>query len=460
MSQPRSALAAIGSFGVAIAALSVVATASIVLATPDPPVARMTVAQAAAALRGRPTALRRSAAPPPDGVSAPLLQQTLARALGRPPALVRVVWLGSSPSRWSSSMAAPGRSATGVSSSPFVFRNGGVGIPTPEGFSIQMGQAQAMKATDPTLDRVILSMQQPPFAASVVDGSGRWSTVYPHLAILTGWRLKVLTAMAVSLLLLAPLAWLFARRFTRPFRALAAAIEADRDLPEPDGPRELRDAATAIAQLRARLADETDERMRMLRAVAHDLRTPLTSLKLRIEAVPEPQRTRMSTDTNRMAAMIAEVLRFARDAAATRVEVSVRSSVEEVLAGMPRHNGEVTLSPGPEFTVAVVEPTFHRALENLVRNAIDYAGGARVDVEENGREVVISVVDRGPGIAPADRERLLRPFERGDASRNRNTGGIGLGLSIVRDFAQLHGGSLVLTETLNGGATASLRLPI
>jgi signal transduction histidine kinase len=217
----------------------------------------------------------------------------------------------------------------------------------------------------------------------------------------------------------------------------------------------LQDAARAILHLRARLSAETDERLRMLTAVAHDLCTPLTSLKLRIEAVPEPQRTRMAADADRMGAMIADVLDYARTANASRHPVQVRTMVAEILADLPT----VRLMDGPEVTVIAVEPAFRRAVENLVRNAEDYAGGGRVEIATEDDTAIVRVIDAGPGIPPADRARLLRPFERGDASRSRDTGGVGLGLSIVQTFADLHGGALSLDEAEGGGTIAMLAVP-
>ena len=455
--RPR-ALTAIGGFSVAIAVLSVAITASIVLLMPDPPAVRMTIADAVAALRGTNASLARTFGSPPDRSPAVLLQPVLAQAIGRPIADVRVVWLdrAARPTRGDGVVVFTARSkgeAAGKMlwpggtppSGPVVIRRQGV-LPmriVPRGM------------TDSLIGKVLLTLPQPAFAASVRLADGRWLTVAPQSRTFGGWRLKVLVALVASVAVLAPLVWLFARRLTRPFRALASAIDAGRDPPQAQGPRELQDAARAILHLRARLSAETDERMRMLTAVAHDLRTPLTSLKLRIEAVPEPQRARMAADADRMGAMIADVLDYARTANASRHPVQVRTMVAGILADVPT----VHLMEGPEVTVIAVEPAFRRAVENLVRNAADYAGGGDVAVRQDGATVLVSVTDTGPGIPAADRERLLLPFERGEASRNRGTGGAGLGLSIVHDFAAQHRGTFTLGEGPDGGTIATLRLP-
>ncbi len=459
--QRPSALTAIGGFSVAIAVLSVAITASIVLLMPDPPAVRMTVAEAVAALRGKNPALVREVGAPPEGAPATLLQPILANAVGRPINMVRVVWRDGAPRAprsdgvvvfTSSSVkrdTAPGRLVLpkGVSpGTPLVVRRAG---------RLPIRLVPPMM-TDRMIGDVLLRLPQPAFAASVQLADGRWLTVAPRSPTLGGWRLKVLIALIACLAVLAPLVWLFARRLTRPFRALATAIDAGRDPPQSQGPRELQDAARAILQLRTRLSAETAERMRMLTAVAHDLRTPLTSLKLRIESVPEPQRARMVADADRMGAMIADVLDFARAADAARDRVDVRRVVAEIVAETPG----VTLRGGPEVAILAVEPAFRRAVENLVRNALDYAGGGRIDIDRDADYAIIRVVDAGPGIPVADRERLLRPFERGDASRNRDTGGVGLGLSIVQAFADLHAGTVELGDGVGGGTTVTLRVPL
>ena len=197
----------------------------------------------------------------------------------------------------------------------------------------------------------------------------------------------------------------------------------------------------------------------MLTAIAHDLRPPLTGLRLRIEGVPEPQRTRMVHDVERMQAMIGEVLNFARDAAAPAALIDVLAALELIVDEMDAGRGIIRLEPGEDAQIRVPEPAFRRAIENLLSNAVSYAGGGTVGIAHSQGEVAISVRDEGPGIPKTDRERLLRPFERGEGSRNRDTGGAGLGLSIVHNFAAQHAGAFALRDTPGGGTTAILRLP-
>ena len=460
MKRAPSALVLIGGFGVAIATLSVATTAAVVLLAPQPPALQMSAAAAIAALRSdTPGYERRLAAAAPQGVRASLLEQMMAAELRRSPADVRAVWLegawppgnvrlGGRQIRIPAGALNPTLGHRAPRSTAFVL------VGRPSG-SYQMVAAPAASGA---MRRTFMGLPMPAFVASVRGADGRWLSVRPVRPLLSGWRLNVLIALGVSLLLLVPLAWLFARRLTRPFRLLAGSLGDTTGAIPQEGPRELREAAAAIAGMRTRLAEEATERARMLTAIAHDLRTPLTGLRLRIETSPEPQRARMVGDVERMQAMIGEVLTFARDAAAPNELLDVRPMLAEIVADMGT-GGTIRLAPGDDARIAVPAPAFRRVVENLVRNAIDYAGGGTIGSRRVGGDVIVSVADAGPGIRAADRKRLLRPFERGDTSRNRDTGGAGLGLSIVHDFAGQHGGGFTLADAVGGGTVATLRLP-
>lgn len=433
-----------------VAAMSVGTTAGIVLLAPDPPALQVTVAEAAAALRGGTGRFKQVDTAPPNGDPAPLIQQLLADEVGVPAESVRAVWLDGARQQ--------------LESGPTVLKQRDPTSGTPPVLVLKPSEGGTFEMVPPAaisgpLRQLLLAQPQPAFAAGVRGDDGAWSSVIPRRTLVSDWRLRVVAALGLSLLLLAPLAWLFAHRLARPFRALAENLDvADAPLPV-GGPRELRDAAAAIVRFRSRLVDEAKERARILTAVAHDLRTPLTSLKLWIDASPEPQRTRMAADADRMQAMIREVLDFTRAGEAPSERISVRPILAQIVDYMGGIGETLVLEEGPEVTITASESGFRRAVENLVRNAIDYAGGGRVWLGVDGNMVVVSVCDAGPGIASHDRERLLRPFERGDGSRNRSTGGAGLGLSIVGNFAQLHGGCVTLEDAPGGGLLASLKLP-
>jgi signal transduction histidine kinase len=454
MKRAPSALVSIGGFGVAVAALSVATTAAIVLVAPPPPQQRITVTQAIMALQGPvPGFERRVATSPPVGPSVAFAEGLIAEGLGRPAGDVRVARLDPAASLSVRVHSSPDIAATRIDkaglSNPIILRASGTGDL----------QELAPGALSAAIGKVLIDVPLPAYAASLRQPDGRWLVVQPVRPFLSGWQRSILIALSVSLLLLAPLAWFYARRLTRPFRAIAGALRNDAAEVPQEGPRELREAAAAIAAMQNRLAIEAAERARMLTAIAHDLRTPLTGLRLRIEATPEPQRARMVADVERMQAMIDEVLTFARDAAAPRVMVDVRTLITTIVQDMGERGAAIRLLPGDDAMICVPEPAFRRAVENLLRNAIDYAGGGTVTIEGLAEFVAVVVTDSGPGIPAADRERLLRPFERGDASRNRATGGAGLGLSIVSDFAAQNRGEFTLATGHGGGTIAMLKLP-
>lgn len=462
--RPLSAVAAIGGFGIGVALLSVAATATIVLIAPEPDGVRVSLSEAAGALRANTPGFERRVGAEPQGRRAVIFEAVLASQLQRPAKDVRIVMTGPD------SFSADRLRLVGRQPPVLVLRTVTSGERTGAGALsggatrqvFRSNDARALLPTDELLPAVRAGLATVPisaFVASVRQADGRWLTVEPHQPWLSGWRVRVLAAILVSLLLIAPLAWLFARRLTRPFRVLAHAVDVgDTQIPIA-GPRELREAASAIGTMRARLASETAERLRMLTAIAHDLRTPLTSLRLRIDAADEPQRSRMVADVQRMQAMIGEVLEFTREAEAQRRPIAVRPLIVDVVSEMDAGQGLLELLSGDDARIAAAEPAFRRAIENLVRNAVDYAGGGSVSIAAELGEVIITVSDSGPGIPTSDLPRLLLPFERGEASRNRETGGAGLGLSIVQDFADRNDGTLIVRNRDEGGLIVRLRLP-
>lgn len=463
MKRAPSALLAIGGFGVAVAILSVVTTAAIVLFTPQPEPVRTSATEAIAALEAETPGFERRQSPsPPQGRRVLVLEQMMATSLGRPPADLRVIWLdgvgqGAPGSTLPTGKLELGHQDTQVAPGSIIMIQRQIGTPVgsaPPG-AMLLGRSPFM------------SIPLPAFSTSLRQGDGQWLTVEPARPVLGRWQVTILLSLAISLLLLAPLAWFFARRLTRPFRALAGALDTSAETLPQEGPRELRDAAAAITAMRRRLSAEASERVRLLTAIAHDLRTPLTGLRLRVEAAPQPQRERMVCDIERMQAMIEEVLTFARNEVASPVRLEARALLAEIVADAQaaggaadcEQGGSVSLAEADEAWIQVRPLAFRRAIENLVRNAIDYAGSCRVELSSTGGGVQISVIDAGKGIAEGDRKRLLLPFERGEASRNRGTGGTGLGLSIVQDFATGHGGTLTLEDAPGGGTVATVRLP-
>ncbi|MGX7951114.1 sensor histidine kinase [Tsuneonella sp. HG249] len=300
------------------------------------------------------------------------------------------------------------------------------------------------------------------------DGGG-WLTARawlpPHeRAALRGLVLQTLVLFGVLLLAM----WLLLRRITRPLAALTGRVEefAHTRNPEgqlaPEGPDDLRRLIAAHNAMEARIAAMLDEKDVMLGAIGHDLKTPLAALRVRIESVEDDtERARMAAGIEDITRTLDDILSLARVGRAS--EPPERTDLYALAAGVVdefEDMGEPTSLADGARVVAPVHVTWaKRALRNLVSNAVRYGGAAEVAVLKEGREAVLRVTDNGPGIAEARLATITDPFVRGEASRNRETGGAGLGLTLARAIAEAHGGRLVLANRAEGGLSAELRLP-
>ncbi|MET0273725.1 MAG: ATP-binding protein [Phenylobacterium sp.] len=273
--------------------------------------------------------------------------------------------------------------------------------------------------------------------------------------------------MTVATVLLTTIAILFIRNQVKAIERLANAAEAfgrGGDTPhfKPHGAREVRRAATAFLAMRARIQRHIDQRTTLLASVSHDLRTPLTRLKLELAlAEPSKRNAAMKRDLSEMEHMIDEYLAFAKGEGGEAVEtVRLRDLIEEVSEGAVRAGAQVSVAADAELTAAVRPHALKRALSNLVMNAAVH--GEHVEVTARTRAqggVEIVVDDDGPGI-PAERyEEAFKAFGRLDEARNQNEKGVGLGLAIARDVARGHGGDIVLDRSPMGGLRATVRLP-
>lgn len=448
MKRTPTTLATVTIFGAAITFTSVAATFGVVLLSLPPVGPRYSAEEAVAALGGdTETGFQRTIRDQPiEGVRAQMMEEMLAEALERPQADVRAIYRGRFRTTTTRTTRAPSALPPGTKTRSYI-RWDPVG-----------GSEFAVPSSATGSLREFFDVKMAPFAASVRLRDGRWATVEPDVPILAGYRGTILAALALAVLLLLPLAWFMARRLVRPLGDLTRALDENADLPI-DGPLEVRRTAAAIRTMRTRLVEEATERTRMLTAVAHDLRTPLMGLRLRLEAMPEPQRSKMVADVERMRSMIADVLTFARRGHRQRNLVDIGPLLSGIVLAY-QGDGAVRLTRGPDATVRVDEDALRRAVGNLIENAVNYAGDAHVLVERRSGYVSIRVEDAGPGIELSDRTRLMRPFERGEASRNNRTGGAGLGLSIVASFARQHGGSFILKDAPGGGLAAEITLPL
>lgn len=311
-------------------------------------------------------------------------------------------------------------------------------------------------------DLVVAAMRQP--------GETRWivaRTVRPPVEARALWLIAGQTVLLFLVLLGAT--WVVLGRITRPLASLTdrverfAQIQDARDPLPAQGPEDISRLIAAHNKLEARIAGLLDEKDVMLGAIGHDLKTPLAALRVRIESVPdETQRARMAEVIEDLRRSLDDILSLARIGRAkdppepTRLAALAEAVVEEF-----EDMGRPVTIAGAERVVAPVQVTWmRRALRNLIENALRYGGAAMVSVAREGDVAVIAVEDDGPGIPPELVAAMLEPFKRGEASRNRETGGAGLGLTITRAIVREHRGELVLANRPGGGLRAEMRLPL
>jgi two-component system osmolarity sensor histidine kinase EnvZ len=271
--------------------------------------------------------------------------------------------------------------------------------------------------------------------------------------------------LTVATLALTGVAILFIRNQVRAIERLAEAAEAfgkgDDQRFKPHGAREVRQAGQAFLDMKERLLRHIDQRTILLASVSHDLRTPLTRLKLEAAlASPSPRIDSIKRDLTEMEHMIDEYLAFARGQGGEAVEsINVLKLIESVSEGA-QHAGALVSVDADDNLQAVVRPqAFKRALSNLIMNAAAHGRRVCVAARAVAGGVEIAVDDDGPGIAPDRYEEAFRPFSRLDESRNQNVKGVGLGLAIARDVARGHGGDIALDKSPLGGLRAVIRLP-
>jgi two-component system, OmpR family, osmolarity sensor histidine kinase EnvZ len=261
------------------------------------------------------------------------------------------------------------------------------------------------------------------------------------------------------------IAALFMRNQVRAIRRLAAAAEAfgmGRDIGpiKPEGATEVRQAAAAFNRMQERVRRFLVQRTEMLAGVSHDLRTPLTRLRLALEMMPPHEDahqdvSEMTADVEEMERMVGGYLAFARGEGVEQAEpVNLSAVLEEVAAGARRSGAEVEVDAPEALTLPLRANAVRRAITNLVDNARRHAHRVALAAMPQGRMVFVTVDDDGPGIPPDRRESVFRPFESGAA------GGTGLGLTIARDIVRAHGGEILLEESPLGGLRARIRLPV
>ncbi|MFN3388371.1 MAG: ATP-binding protein [Allosphingosinicella sp.] len=301
-------------------------------------------------------------------------------------------------------------------------------------------------------------------AVAARRADGRWIVVSDP-AEWGGISVFLLIWLLANALVLAALAWLFTRRLVAPIRAFADTAEAA-GRGDPDatfaiaGPREVRKAAHALAEMQSRIRGALEERTKLLAAIAHDLRTPLTRLRFRAEYAPPEQRDRIVQDIERMDAMIGGVLAFVRgEERIERQRLDLAALVQSAVDDWAETGADVALADAVPVQVDADPIALRRLVSNLIENAVKYAGSARCRVRRDGGDALLLIDDQGPGLAEDSLERVFTPFERGDAARDPGTGGVGLGLALARGIARAHGGDVWLSRLPGRGLRAHVRLP-
>jgi len=305
------------------------------------------------------------------------------------------------------------------------------------------------------------------FVAAAQAPDGQWITVRPQPEPFpNGWQTRIILWFAGWLAVFAVAAWLFARRMTAPISAFARAAEQlGRDPQGPplalSGPAELGVAARAFNEMQVRIKRYVNDRTAMVGAISHDLRTPLTRIRFKVEGADPALRAAVLADVSQMEAMISAVLVFIRDAnaQAQRERLDLLSLLECEVDAAALIGAAVVMDEASPVVVDADALALQRLFGNLIDNAVKYAGGARVSLAVEAGEAVVRVTDEGPGLAAEELERVFDPFYRAERSRNLDSGGVGLGLAVARSIARAHGGELALEPRLVGLA-AVVRLPL
>lgn len=308
------------------------------------------------------------------------------------------------------------------------------------------------------------------FQAQVQLQSGEWLSFYrPVPPDIQSRHEKLVAYLAILVISIVLLSFIAVRYVTKPLKLLAnAADDLGRDIKstplDEKGPAEVRRAARAFNTMQHRLRRYIEDRGEILAAVSHDLKTPITRLRLRSEMLADEQvQQKFNHDLDDMEQMVNATLDFMRGTESSEkpVPVDIMAMLDALRDDMNDLGLKVELEPAELKPYRARPLLLKRCLTNLIENAVRYGGEARIRVEQGREQLQIIIADSGPGIAEAERERIFRPFVRGESSRSRDTGGSGLGLSIARNIARAHGGELTLRSGEGGvGLEAVVSLPV
>lgn len=281
------------------------------------------------------------------------------------------------------------------------------------------------------------------------------------------WNSQSMLSIGITAVVLSLIGVVVARQIARPLRHLTVSAEAlgrgeAIELSPPSAPDDIRQLYEAFDRMQLRLRRFVDDRTRMLAAIGHDLRTPLTTLRLRAEFVSDPElQSKILATIDEMQAMTEATLSFAKSEATaeeTRT-VDIAALLGSLCDDLAELGHDVEFQESERISYRCRPDNLKRAIRNLIENALRYAGKASVKVKTLPNSIEIQVDDDGPGIPASECEQVFTPFYRIETSRNRETGGVGLGLSIARAIARHHGGDIVLSPN-NPGLRAVVVLPV
>lgn len=307
------------------------------------------------------------------------------------------------------------------------------------------------------------------FLAQVQLSDGIWAEFHNHLprTVFT-WSNHLLLSIVILFVVVTSLSFLAVRLTTKPLSILATAAQAlGNDIHQPpltltSGPKEVRYASQAFNTMQARLVRYIQERTQLLAAISHDLKTPMTRMRLRIETLKdESVQVELLENLSEMEQMTLSALDYIRGMEG--MEPFNKSDISSLLDKLQ----EIFQELGKEVTIVcdtlppfpVMQKSLKRCLTNLLSNAVNYGNRATVHATHVNNQLIISITDEGPGIPEHEMERVFQPFVRLEDSRNRHTGGTGLGLSIARNIARAHSGDLILKNRPEGGLEVILTLP-
>ncbi len=318
-----------------------------------------------------------------------------------------------------------------------------------------------------------INQEHPPFMASNMPlmlstplQDGRWLNINTTLEHIDSWGSNLFASLIFVFVMIAVIAFIAVRSVTRPLSTLAKAVDQfghNREialLPE-TGPREVAESARAFNRMQQQISSHLKEREEMLAAVSHDLRTPLTRMKLRLELHDDPVLLeKMNEDIDEMELMITSTLDYMRGIASDEpiTRISVNQTCEEIVDGFRLKGESVSFKPHGDVFIQGRPVSIKRCISNIVDNGLKYGKQVEIAITDQPEQVLISVCDNGPGI-PADQiDSVFSPFTRIDKSRNRTTGGTGLGLGIARTIARNNGGDIAISNRSEGGLEVIITL--